>query len=114
MIYLALHPYKSNMKWSKCDPITYLHAYLVHIPFVREKGLNSDNIIDLVVEEIIRLENLQCTSVNMIYLKQIVKNFISKLKIKLAKNNRMFERLLKKESKESAWMQEEIEMKQDS
>ena len=50
----------------------------------------------------------------MIYLKQIVKNFISKLKIKLAKNNRMFERLLKKESKESAWMQEEIEMKQDS
>ena len=102
------------MKWSKCDPIIYLHAYLVHIPFVREKGLNSDNIIDLVVEEIIRLENLQCTSVNMIYLKQIVKNFISKLKIKLAKNNRMFERLLKKESKESAWMQEEIEMKQDS
>ena len=77
------------------------------VPLIKEKGIGNENILKQIVDEIIRHEALNRENVDLKALNQTVSVFLFKLKDKLNKCNRMYERVMIKENK---WLQENIKI----
>ena len=75
------------------------------IPFIKEKGIRSANLTNQIIKEIIRYENLDEQNVNMKMLHETVMKFLHKVREKIQRCNRMYDRFLLKEEK---WLQEDI------
>ena len=65
------------------------------IPLIKEKGLGSENLYRLIVEEIIRHDALDSEKIEMKELLQTVNKFLHKVREKLNKCNRMYDRFLR-------------------
>ena len=64
------------------------------IPLIKEKGISSKNLTNVIVEEVLRFEALNRDNVDVKVLSQTVSTFLNKVKEKLSKYNRMYERFL--------------------
>ena len=78
------------------------------IPLIKEKGISSKNLTNVIVEEVLRFEALNRDNVDVKVLSQTVSTFLNKVKEKLSKYNRMYERFL---IKEDTWLQENVNVK---